>query len=451
MNQRYQVLPSLFLASSMVLMGCSSGGSSGSSPAPAPNPTPPPPAATPSMQVLPATYDFGKVTATNRPAPLAVTIKNNGNGALVVSGITFRAPADPSFLLSTNLGTNPCATVSPTVAPGASCTVQIEFLPSSSGSFNSTLQIASNDPTSPNFGLPIVGVSEAVAALTVRINQVDTLACADPNAMRTTAYVSVSDQGGYPVLGLQTNNFSVTQGPLNSVLGFVSPVTFIGIGAYKSVAIAGVLDFSKSLRDEPVAFADMKTGFSSLFGSLKTGDEGEVVKFASEFEVVQSFTPNRTLLQNAISAPFDKGDGTRLYDAIYQAVEDTAMKTTFRRAVIVATDGVENSSVAQTLNSVIANAKAKGVPIFAIGIGAAINSLDLGRLASETGGVYYQANASQNLASIYQQLASLLYQNQYVLTFNRTVAGPDQSPIKVTANSGGATPGTDTKAIVACP
>ncbi len=36
-------------------------------------------------------------------------------------------------------------------------------------------------------------------------------------------------------------------------------------------------------------------------------------------------------------------------------------------------------------------------------------------MAAETGGLYYQANTSQNLATIYQQLASLLYGNQYVV------------------------------------
>lgn len=460
MKERSPLLPLLFAAATFTVVGCSSGGSApspGPTPAPAPTPTPtPPPATSPTLQVVPATFDFGKVTTNNKPAPLEVTIKNNGNAALVVSGISFRVPADPSFMLNTSLGTKPCASVSPTVAAGDSCTIQVTFQPpTTAGTFTSTLQIASNDPTSPNFGLPIAGASEAIAALSVKINQVDTFQCANPNTNpRTTAYVSVNDQGGYPVLGLQSGAFSVTQA--NTQLTLIS-ATFVGSSVYKNVAISGSLDYSKSLRDQPVAFADMKTGFSNLFGSLKANDEGAVLKFATEFQVVQPFTPDRALLQAKVAEAFNQGDGTRLYDTVCKAVDDAAMKTSFRRAVIVATDGVEDlppsapASVC-TINSVIATAKSKNVPIFTIGIGASINSADLGKMATDTGGIFYQANASQNLATIYQQLGSLLFENQYVLTFDRAVTGLPtvQSPIRVTVASG-ALSGSATRDIVVCP
>jgi len=461
MKQRLSMLPVLFAAATISVVGCSAGGSSpspGPTPAPTPTPTPtPPPATNPTLQVVPATFDFGKVTTSNRPAPLEVTIRNSGNAALNVSAISFLAPADPSFMLNTSLGTKPCASVSPTLAAGDSCTVQVAFQPpATTGSFASTLQIRSNDPTSPNFGLPIQGASEAIAVLTVKINQIDTLACPTSNPL-TTAYVSVNDQGGYPVLGLQSGAFSVSQGLLNSSLPIIS-ASFIGSSVYKNVAISAVLDHSKSLRDQPVAFADMKSGFSDLFGSLKANDIGEVVKFATEYQVVQPFTADRNLLQAAIAAPFDKGDGTRLYDTVYQAVEDTSNQSNYRRAVIVATDGVEDLPPSappsvQNINTVIANAKSKNVPIFTIGIGAGINATDLGRMAAETGGLYYQANTSQNLATIYQQLASLLYENQYVLTFNRTIAGAIsvQSPIIVTASRTGSSPGSASRDVVACP
>jgi Ca-activated chloride channel family protein len=452
MKQRSSILPVLFASATFAVVGCSSGGSSPSpAPTPAPTPTPtPPPATSPTLQVVPATFDFGKVTTTNKPAPLEVTIKNNGNAALVVSGISFRVPADPSFMLNASLGTKPCASISPTVAAGDSCTVRVEFQPpSTSGAFTSTLQITSNDPTSPNFGLPIAGASEAVSALNVKINQIDTLACPNP---LTTAYVSVTDQSGYPVTGLQSvaNAFSFNQG---SGAIAISSVSFVG-SVNKNVAMATLLDHSKSLTDQPVAFADMKTGFSNLLAGLKAGDTAEVIKFATEYQVVQAFTTDKTLLQAAIAAPFSMGTGTRLYDTVYQGVEDAAKQPlSHRRAVILATDGVEelpaSAPPVQTLQSAIDNAKNKNVPVFTIGLGASVNSTDLQKLASDTGGLYYQANASQNLATIYQQLASLLYENQYVLTFNRAVMGV-QSPITITANSG-ALSGNAARGVIVCP
>jgi hypothetical protein len=305
--------------------------------------------------------------------------------------------------------------------------------------------------------LSIAGASEAVSALTVKINQLETTACPSP---LTTAYVSVTDQGGYPVLGLESvpNAFSVAQGQTSNSLSIIPPVTFVG-SIYKQVAIAALLDHSKSLTDQTVAFADMKTGFTNLLAGLKTGDTAEVIKFATEYQVVQAFTTDKTLLQAAIAAPFSMGTGTRLYDTVYQAVEDTAKQpASHRKAVILATDGVEElppsaPAPVQNINTVIANAKSKNVPIFTIGIGAAINATDLSRMATETGGLFYQANASQNLATIYQQLASLLYENQYVFSFTRTIAGAIsvQSPIIVTATRSGSSPGSASRDVVACP
>jgi Ca-activated chloride channel family protein len=460
MKQRLSILPVLFAAATFAVVGCSSGGSGpspGPTPAPTPTPTPaPPPATSPTLQVVPATFDFGKVTTSNRPAPLEVTIKNNGTAALNVSAISFRAPADPSFMLNASLGSKPCSSVSPTVAAGDSCTVQVMFQPpATAGAFTATLQISSNDPTSPSFGLPIAGASEAIAALTVKINQFETSACPNP---LTTAYVSVIDQGGYPILGLQTvpSAFSVVQGPGNTALTVNPPITFVG-SVYRSVAIAALLDHSKSLMDQPVAFADMKTGFTNLIAGLKAGDTAEIIKFATEYQIVQPFTTDKNLLQAAIAGPFSMGTGTRLYDTAYQAVEETAKQpASYRKAVILATDGVQElppsaPASVQNIDTVIANAKSKSVPIFTIGIGAAINATDLGRMATETGGLYYQANASQNLATIYQQLASLLYENQYVLNFTRSVVGATaQSPITITARSGTLI-GSSAKDIVTCP
>ena len=64
-------------------------------------------------------------------------------------------------------------------------------------------------------------------------------------------------------------------------------------------------------------------------------------------------------------------------------------------------------------------ATSKGVPLFTIGIGGSINSDTLKTMANDTGGLYYEANTSQNLATIYQQLSSILYRNQYILTFDQ--------------------------------
>jgi von Willebrand factor type A domain len=426
MKQRSSILPLLFAAATLAVAGCSSGGSApspGPTPSPTPTPTPtPPPAGSPAIQVLPTTFDFGKVTLPNQPAPLEVTIRNTGTAALRVSAIALLAPSGGPYALSLTGGSKPCGSGTPTLAVNDSCTVQVAFQPPTAGPFASTLQVSSDAQSSPVVSVPISGASELLTSVTLRINQVDNPTCPNP----AIAYLSVIDQGGYPVLGLQAAQFvaaqqkSMTPPSTPRPIISVDPIDF---GTYKNVAISALLDHSKSLTDQPVAFADMKTGFSGLLGGLKPNDIAELMKFATEYEVVVPFTSDSAALKAGIELPFNKGTGTRLYDTVYQAVDNISTKTTYRRAVIVATDGVDelppSAPAIHNLQQVIDNAKSKNVPIFTIGLGVSINATDLGRMAADTGGLYYQASTSQNLATIYQQLASLLYGKQYVMKFDQ--------------------------------
>jgi Ca-activated chloride channel family protein len=392
-------------------------------------------------QVLPSSYDFGKVTSSNVPAPLEVSVTNTGNAPLLVSNIALGAGASPSFALRLGGGSKPCGSASATIAAGDLCTVEVAFAPSSTGTFTASLQIVSNDRTSPTTSIPIVGAAEPVAALTVRINQFQS-ACP---TNEVTAYVSVTDQGGYPVTGLLAPNFTVTQE------GTVRPLLSQSYveQAYKPIATAAALDFSNSLTSQSTAFGDMKNAFTTYFGAMRADDIGEVVKFGSEVEVTQVFTFEKAKLLAAIAAPFDKGGATKMYDAAFQSVGDTGGKSTYRKAVIVATDGADNASM-RTLADVSSSALNQNVPVFTIGIGASINRSALEQLATETGGLYYEANTSQNLATIYRQISAILYEKQYILKFDQLSKGAG-APSSVTVGvTSGALSGSATAPVVSC-
>ena len=444
MNGRLTSLAALFATAAFVATGCSSGGGSSPTPAPAPAPSPPPPpAGSPAIQVLPAAFDFGKVTPGNTPAPLEVTITNTNTGTaqLSVSSISLLAPTGSPFALTLNGGSRPCGSSSPTLATAASCTVQVAFLPTTGGpSFASTLQINSNATNGSVVTLPITATSEMVTGWTLRINQIDVGAC--PAA---TAYVSVIDQAGFPVTSLDDPNFTVAQGT-TSIFGFTVDLA----QTTSPVAIAGVLDHSLSLTQQPVAFADMKSGFSTFFGGLRTGDEGAVINFDTAVELVQDWTPNAALLQSVIATPWDKGPDTKLYDAANLSVTETAKKTAFRRAAIIATDGADNGVSTVTLDTAISNAQTAKVPLFTVGIGSSINTTVLNRMAAETGGLFFEASTSQNLATIYQQLSSILYGNQYVVKFDRVPGAPGSVTIGANSIPAGLS-ANDTRPIATCP
>jgi Ca-activated chloride channel homolog len=418
MVKKYSISPLiLFLFLAFTMTGCGGGGGGDSS-------TASPPVSSPTLQVLPASFDFGAVTPGNSAAPLEVRIKNTGTAALQVSNIALSDPTH--FSLNTNGGSKPCASGSPTIPAADSCTFQVGFDPGAiDGIYAGNVQIRSNDGSSPVFTLALNGSFEPVRALTLRINQLQTK---DPcPTFVFNAYVSVTDQGGFPLTDLMAADFSVTEG--GGDLGNPTTADYVG-NINAAVSIAAVMDYSGSQTDQPQAVADMENGFIYLFNNLKAtdSDQGEIIKFDTEFEVVQPFTSDKAALTAAISAAFDKGLETRLYDAVYKAVDDTGLKTDFRRAVIVATDGADSDVnggpiSTYTLQQVIDNANTKGVPIFTIGIGALLDRNVLERMANETGGQFFEAPTSQNLATIFQQLTSVLYENQYILTFQSQLGG----------------------------
>lgn len=446
MRVRSPAISALLVVFTFALAGCGSGGSSGPS-APAAGTsgspaTPPPPSGTPSIQVLPASFDFGKLTSGNTSAPLQVTIRNTGTAALSLVNITLNAASGPPYTMAVGGGTKPCGSTARQVAPSEECTVQVLFQPTSPGTFGATLQISSNDSKSPTTTLPIVGLSEPVLSLSVRIGQLDT-SCPSP---RVTAYVSVTDQGGFPVKQLTRDNFATMQS--STMLPIVSSAFVETVSA--PIAIAALMDHSSSLTSQPIALADMKSGLSSLVSVLRPGDIAEIVSFDDRVVVVQPFTPDKSQLLAAIVAPFEIRSGTSLYDSVYQAADDIGMKTSFRRAIVVTTDGVDTRS-RRGLSEAIANAVNKRVPVFTIGIGSDIDRDVLRQLAVETGGQFYEANTSQNLATVYQQLSSLLYVNQYVMTFDQLSKGSANvvSDVSIRATLGSASD-VSIKSVASC-
>ena len=126
---------------------------------------------TPSIQVSPSDFfDFGTVTLGNTPAPLEVKVTNDGTERLDISSISLSDSVN--FSLNLNGGSNPCATASPALPVGESCTIEVSFRPTQTDDFAATLEIASNDPDTPNFQLDLSGKSEQVETLNVKINQV---------------------------------------------------------------------------------------------------------------------------------------------------------------------------------------------------------------------------------------------------------------------------------------
>jgi Ca-activated chloride channel family protein len=437
-NKLMAIMLMLFLLLPVSYLGCGGGGGSDS--------TPPPPS--PSIEVLPASYDFGSITPGNTPAALQVVISNTGTAALNVTNI---ASADSNFVVDLNGGSNPCVTAAATIAASGNCTLAVSFQPSSNGHFDGNLTISSNDSSHPTLNVPLSGDREAISELNLKINQVDTCT----TAPIFTAYVSVLDQGGYPVTSLTAPDFTITENSAdrgNPTASFVSDAV--------TLSVSLVMDNSSSITEIPDALADMQQSVSNFVTNLGANDEAEIIKFAEQILVAQDFTSNQTLLTDAINSSANIGENTALYDAIVKAVDDEALRTKNRKAVIVITDGMDDDGThthqlsTHTLNDVITDANNNSIPIFTIGLGSQINLAVLQQIADDTGGQYFGAATSDNLRTIYQQLADVLFNHQYILTYTTGLGADVTAPLKIEATlpSDPTVKGNDTKSIsTTCP
>jgi Ca-activated chloride channel family protein len=401
----FLILPIFFMACSS---GGGSGGSGGSNESIA-------------VELEPQEYDFGMVTLSsslastqsNFPAPLEVKIKNKSSqNSVAISNIVI-SDTD-NFSLDLSGGSNPCNSASPTIGAGEYCSVEVFFQPLEVASYSANLRVKPNDNQALTCQLS--GNSEAVTSLNVTINQVESdLQCP---AATVTAYVSVTDQAGYPITGLLENNFLVIEDAANMNIedfSFVSQIT-------TPISVGLVMDNSGSITDIPEALSDMQDAVTYFVDQLAADDEAEIVKFGSRVEVVQNFTSDKYLLKIAIEKEVDLGRNSAIYDAAYVAVDDTSSRIKERKAVIVVTDGRDydgsgNTYSSKTLSNVISFANEKGIPIFTVGLGEKVNEDDLKQMADDTGGQYFSAPTSDNLSNIYKQLSDILFENQYIIKY----------------------------------
>ncbi len=317
-----------------------------------------------------------------------------------------------------------------------------------------------NDPTT-EFSVAIDNIvvlpSRPPDPLTVEITDVDTSKCPTIQAK-----VSVTDKKGATPDGLNVaSSFSVYEdGHLRT------PITVKPSGSAISVCLA--LDYSGSMLKEgdPNAPIRLMEEGAKRFVSLMnlrpggTGvlDRGEIIKFATDVEVMQMFTDDRLLLEKAIGRRMTKWEpsDTNLYDAIYQGISDAAGQPN-NRAVVVMTDG-KNTGSKHRIDEVIEYARTKKVPVYTIGLynknedgSYTLKDADedtLKRIAAETGGLYEKAPDADQLKGIYEKVAGIL-KNQYVVTYDSVAcvaANASQTPhtleIRVVA---GAAQGEGTK------
>jgi VWFA-related protein len=258
----------------------------------------------------------------------------------------------------------------------------------------------------------------------VTINQIDAAQFPD-----LTLYITVSDEKGNPIRGLDSGAFQLTEDGSRVASFDLSTVE----QARPPLTLALALDISSSMRG--TAIEEAKAAAAEFVAGLGADDRVALFKFGTEVTQLQDFTADKAVLQEKI-AGLEAGGTTALYEAIYQAASAVA-PLTGRRAFVILTDGWNDSDLPRTLAQAIEAAQAAGAPGYTLGFGSAYDTA-LERVAAETGGQYLKRPQASEVRDLFVQLAGQL-QSQYVLTYRSAIA-PDMKShdvaVQVTTSQG---------------
>jgi len=173
----------------------------------------------PRISVIPNSLDFGNVNLGSQSSAQTFTISNTGDTDLVIGTITLTGTDTPEF----SIQSNNCQ--GQALAPSASCTFEVVFLPTSAGLKSANLSIPSNDPDSPIFAVPLAG--EAVDVVVANAGSDDTI-CSGTCTALTGSVTGGTPPYTYawsPITGLSNPNDSTTNACPDTTTTYTLTVT----------------------------------------------------------------------------------------------------------------------------------------------------------------------------------------------------------------------------------
>ncbi len=165
-----------------------------------------------------------------------------------------------------------------------------------------------------------------------------------------------------------------------------------------------VLDVSGSMAGQ--GLDGLKTAATTLVRYMDPAtDSLGIITFSSKPNLIRPYTADTADLIAAIRS-FAATGATAVWDATYMGLEYTnAMNDTSSQAVVVMTDGGDNSSMRSPAD-LVALANRSNRRIFNIGLGTGVNGYQLDMISTLTGGMYFFAPNANDLSTIFLQIAS---------------------------------------------
>ncbi|MFN2455285.1 MAG: VWA domain-containing protein [Pyrinomonadaceae bacterium] len=226
--------------------------------------------------------------------------------------------------------------------------------------------------------------------------------------------VTVTDLYGRYVTGLNKNAFAILDDKLPQEITFFSDED-------APVSVGVVFDVSGSMGGDKIQHA--REALKRFIDTSHESDEYFLVGFNSRAQLLLNRTRNGDAVLDKLTFVQTKGQ-TALYDACYLGVEKVARGTHPKRALLLISDGQDNSS-RYTFNELRRLLKESDVTIYSIGIlgaGDASSSFGVGgqailtELSGVSGGKAFFPNTSAEMDEIFERIA-LELRHQYSIGY----------------------------------
>jgi len=243
--------------------------------------------------------------------------------------------------------------------------------------------------------------SVCLAGVVLNLNQINIERFPEINI-----YLTVADERGNPLKGLEPNNFKVQEDGSTVRVKGVVPLE----KGDEPLSVVLAIDRSGSMRGQPIK--DALKAAKDFIREMRAIDRVGLVSFDDHVIVISRPNADKGPLLKEIDK-IKVGKDTALNDAVMKSLQ---LLSPFigRRAVIVLTDGKENRSKA-TREGTIQEAFRMGIPIITVGLGKEVDAAALDAMAGGTGGRAFFAQESSELSALYQTIARQLI-NQYRVT-----------------------------------
>jgi VWFA-related protein len=249
--------------------------------------------------------------------------------------------------------------------------------------------------------------------------------------------VSVSDSSGRAIADLTKEDFTIYENGVRQEITHFSPST-------TPFDLVLLLDLSGSTEKKVKVIKRAAQRFVDL---IRPEDRLAVYAFRRRVEVIAHLTNDRELLKHRIENIGGGRGGTAFYDSLWFTVEQLERESGKRKAIVVMTDGVDNSignpesyPTKHTFEEVINQVEESDIIVYPIYLDTeyevvvekrletresyAVARRQLSELAERTAGSLFRAARVEDLEGVYEQVASEL-RTVYSLAYNPSNATRD--------------------------